>query len=73
VTQHPPVHRPKHPVLGFHGRDETFPHGSVYLVSLIYFSFGPFFFLLLTFCLNLLFFLLLGLLIYLFFPPPLLT
>jgi hypothetical protein len=25
VTQHPPVHHPKHPVLGFHRWDETVP------------------------------------------------
>ncbi len=33
VTQHPPVHHPKNPVLGFHGWDETVPQGSVYFVS----------------------------------------
>jgi hypothetical protein len=43
VTQHPPAHHPKTPVLGFHGRDETVPQGSVYLVS-DFFSSGPFFF-----------------------------
>jgi len=29
VGQHPPVHHPKNPVLGFHGWDETVPQGSV--------------------------------------------
>jgi len=48
VTQHPPVHHPKNPVLGFHGWDETAPQGSVYLVSSFFiprshFFPGPFF------------------------------
>ncbi len=37
VSQHPPVHHPKNPVLGFHGWDETVPQGSVYLVSIFFF------------------------------------
>jgi hypothetical protein len=44
VTQHPPVHHPKNPILGFHGWDETVPQGSVYLVSIFFFPSGPFFF-----------------------------
>ncbi len=36
VTQHPPVHHLKNPVLGFHGWNETVPQGSVYLVSIIF-------------------------------------
>jgi hypothetical protein len=38
VTQHPPVHHPKNPVLGFHGWDEPVPQGLVYLVSSSFFS-----------------------------------
>ncbi len=38
VNQHPPVHHPKNPILGFHGWDETVPQGSVYLVSILFFS-----------------------------------
>ncbi len=37
VSQHPPVHHPKNPVLGFHGWDETVSQGSVYLVSIFFF------------------------------------
>ncbi len=47
VTQHPPVHHPKNPVLGFHGWDETVLQGSVYLVSSFFswaFFFSSFFF-----------------------------
>jgi hypothetical protein len=43
VTQHPPVHHPKNPVLGFHGWDETVPQWTVYLVSILFFSFCFFF------------------------------
>jgi hypothetical protein len=45
VTQHPPVHHPKNPVLGFHGWDETVPQGSVYLVSGFFFPLPLIFFL----------------------------
>jgi len=31
------MHHPKNPVLGFHGWDETFPQGSVYLVRSFFF------------------------------------
>ncbi len=44
VTQQPPVHHPKNPVLGFHGWDETVPQGSVYMVGILFFPSGPFFF-----------------------------
>jgi hypothetical protein len=37
VSQPPPVHYPKNPVLGLHGWDETVPQGSVYLVSRFFF------------------------------------
>jgi len=37
VSQHPPVHHPKNPLLGFHGWDETVPQRSVYLVSRFFF------------------------------------
>ncbi len=37
MSQHPPVHHPKNPILGFHGWDETIPQGSVYLVSRYFF------------------------------------
>ncbi len=43
VTQHPPVHHPKIPVLGFHGWDETVSQGSVYLVSSFFFPKSHFF------------------------------
>ncbi len=43
VTQHPPVHHRKNPILGFHGWDETVPQGSVYLVSVFSFPSAPFF------------------------------
>jgi hypothetical protein len=43
VTQHPPVHHPKTPVLGFHGWDETVPKGPVYMVSTFYFLLSLFF------------------------------
>ncbi len=43
MTQHPPVHHPKNPVLGFHGLDETVPQGSVYLVSSFFFAPSHFF------------------------------
>ncbi len=36
MSQHPPVHHPKTPILGFHGWDETVPQGSVYLVNRFY-------------------------------------
>jgi len=36
VTQHPPVHHLKNPILGFHGWNEIVPQGSVYLVSIIF-------------------------------------
>jgi hypothetical protein len=42
VTQHPTVHHPKNPVLGFHGWDETVPKGAVYMVSSFYFLLGLF-------------------------------
>jgi hypothetical protein len=44
VTQHPPVHHPKNPLLGFHGWDETVPQGSVYLVNSFFKTSGPSFF-----------------------------
>ncbi len=37
MSQHPPVHYPKNPILGFHGCDETVPHESVYLVNRFFF------------------------------------
>ncbi len=43
VTQHPSVHHPKTPVLGFHGWDENVPQWSVYLVSSFFFLFFFFF------------------------------
>ncbi len=42
MNQHPPMHHPKNPILGFHGWDETIPQQSLYLVSSFSF-FGPFF------------------------------
>jgi hypothetical protein len=52
VSQHPPVHHPNIPVLGFHGWDETVPPRSVYLVSSFFFFFfnWPFFFSHFYFC-----------------------
>jgi hypothetical protein len=43
VSQHPPVHHPKNPVLGFHGWDETVPQGSVSLPGQYFFFFWSFF------------------------------
>jgi len=40
---------PKNPVLGFHGWDETVPHGSVYLVSSFFFFFSLSLFLIMLF------------------------
>jgi hypothetical protein len=42
LSQHPLMHHPKNLILGFHGWDETIPHGSIYLVSRFFFS-SPFF------------------------------
>ncbi len=42
MTQQPPVHHPKNPVLRFHGWDEIVPQGSVHLVS-IFFPFWSYF------------------------------
>jgi len=38
VTQHPPVHHPKNPVLGFHGWDETCPPGGQFTWSVFFFQ-----------------------------------
>ncbi len=44
MTQHPPVHHPKHPVLGFHGWDEPVPQSQfIWSVFFFFFFFSPFF------------------------------
>ncbi len=43
VTQHPPVHHPKHPVLGFHGWDENVPR-SQFIWSVVVFFLWAFLF-----------------------------
>ncbi len=71
MSQHPPVHHPKNPLLGFHGWDETVPQRSVYLVSRFFFlgllfSYASFSSLTLIFFLGLFF-----LLVFFFVPPSL--